>query len=104
MGAVLYQSATGLPVKSVISDHICLQWVLHIGVDLANVFNDKQQVHCAQLGDLLVPSGVIFMGRSSFLVYPLALCKLVYPTLVYRVSRVAGGMELKQRGLSNHLL
>ena len=66
--------------------------------------NGKQQVHSAPLGDLLVPSGLLCRGRHSILVYPLALCEPVYPTLVYRVSRGAGGVEPKQRGLSNHLL
>ena len=47
MGAAGYQSATGLPINSVISDYTFLQWVLHIGLDFANVCNDKQQVHCA---------------------------------------------------------
>ena len=57
MGAVLYPT-TGLPVNSTISDCTCLQWVLHIGLDLANMCNDKQQVHYAQSGDLLVPCGL----------------------------------------------
>ena len=79
-------------------------WVLCIGLDLVNVCSDKQQVHCAQLGDLLIPGGLLCRGKRSVLVYPLALCKPVYPTLMYRVFRGAGSMEPKQRGLSNYLL
>ena len=70
----MYQSATGLPVNSVISDYTCFHWVLYIGLDLANMCNDKQQVQCTQLGNLLVPSGLLFRGRCSVLVILLALC------------------------------
>ena len=47
-GAVSYQSIAGLPVDSAIKDDTCLQWVVCIGLDLADVYNNKQQVHYAQ--------------------------------------------------------
>ena len=73
-------------------------------MDLANVCNSKQQVHCALSSDLLVTNGLLCRGRYSVLEYPLAFCEPVCLTLVYRVFRGARGVELKQRGLSNHLL
>ena len=59
MGGALYQSATGLSVNSMISNYTYLQWVLHIGLDLTKVCNNKQQVHYAHSGDLLVPCGLL---------------------------------------------
>ena len=87
-----------------VRDYICLLWVLHVGLDLVNVSSDKEQMHCAQLGDLLVPGGLLFRGRCFVLVYPLVLCKPVYLTLMFRVFRGAGGVEPKQRSLPSHLL
>ena len=78
-------------------------WVFRVGLDLVDMCTDKQQVHRAQLGDLLVPGGLLCRGRCSVLVYPLALCMPVYPTLAYRVFRGAGGVEPKQGGLLSHL-
>ena len=48
MGAALHHSATGLSVNSVISNYTYLQRALHKGLDLANMCNNKQRVHCAQ--------------------------------------------------------
>ena len=87
-----------------IGNYICLVQVLHVGLYLVNVCSNKQQVHCAQLGDLLAPNGLLFRGRCSVVVYPPALCEPLYPALVYRVFRGAGGVEPKQRGLPSHLL
>ena len=35
MTAILYQSATGLPVNSTIKDYAYLQWVVYIDLNLA---------------------------------------------------------------------
>ena len=47
MGAVSYQSIFGLPVDSAIRDYTCLQWVVHIGLNLTNMYKNKQ-LNCAQ--------------------------------------------------------
>ena len=49
-----------------VRDYICFLWTLCIGLDLINVCSDKQQVHCTQLGDLLVPGGFFAGGDALF--------------------------------------
>ena len=48
MGAILYQNVTGLTIHGAISSYTYFQWVKHVGLDLENVFNNIQLVHCEQ--------------------------------------------------------
>ena len=47
MGAISYQSVTGLPVDSTIRDFTYLHWAVHVGLNLQNMYNNRQLVHCA---------------------------------------------------------
>ena len=41
MGAISYQSITRLPVNSIIKDYTCLQWVVHVGLNLEKMCSYK---------------------------------------------------------------